>query len=55
MSSIVETHVVTGVADASDEIELSVVMPCLNEAATVGLCVKKAMDRPGVVRPFAAR
>lgn len=44
MNSIVEMHVVTGTADESDEIELSVVMPCLNEAATVGLCVKKAMD-----------
>jgi glycosyltransferase involved in cell wall biosynthesis len=28
----------------SEEIELSVVMPCLNEAATVGVCVKKAMQ-----------
>lgn len=27
----------------SDEIELSVVMPCLNEADTVGICVEKAV------------
>jgi glycosyltransferase involved in cell wall biosynthesis len=27
-----------------DEIEVSVVMPCLNEARTVGICVKKAID-----------
>src|SRR5258708_28373124 len=26
-----------------DSIELSVVMPCLNESATVGACVKKAL------------
>src|SRR5205085_4153652 len=26
----------------SDELELSVVMPCLNEAETVGVCVEKA-------------
>ena len=28
---------------ASEEIELSVVMPCLNESATVGSCVRKAL------------
>jgi len=28
----------------SEEIELYVIMPCLNEAATVGVCVKKAME-----------
>lgn len=27
----------------SDEIELSIVMPCLNEAKTVGLCIEKAL------------
>ena len=27
-----------------DKIELSIVMPCLNEKDTVGICVKKAMD-----------
>ncbi len=27
-----------------DALELSVVMPCLNEKATVGVCVKKALD-----------
>src|SRR5918999_4575914 len=26
------------------ELELSVVMPCLNEAATIGICVQKALD-----------
>jgi len=30
-------------AQADDNIELSVVMPCLNESATVGACVKKAL------------
>ncbi len=44
MSSIVEMHVLSGIADDRDDLELSVVMPCLNEAATVGNCVKKAME-----------
>jgi glycosyltransferase involved in cell wall biosynthesis len=44
MSSIVEMHVVSRIAGDRDDLELSVVMPCLNEAATVGICVKKAMD-----------
>jgi glycosyltransferase involved in cell wall biosynthesis len=44
MSSIVEMHVVSRIADDRDEVELSVVMPCLNEAATVGVCVQKALD-----------
>jgi glycosyltransferase involved in cell wall biosynthesis len=30
-------------AQVDDNIELSVVMPCLNESATVGACVKKAL------------
>src|SRR5713101_982107 len=29
-------------ADEADECEVSVVMPCLNEAQTVGVCVAKA-------------
>ena len=44
MSSFVEIDVVSPVADDRDGVELSVVMPCLNEAATVGICVKKALD-----------
>jgi glycosyltransferase involved in cell wall biosynthesis len=44
MSSIAEMHVVSRIADDRDELELSVVMPCLDEAATVGICVKKAID-----------
>jgi len=44
MSSFVEIDVVSPVAGDRDDVELSVVMPCLNEAATVGICVKKAMD-----------
>ena len=44
MSSIAEMHVVSRIAEDRDDVELSVVMPCLNEAATVGICVKKAID-----------
>jgi glycosyltransferase involved in cell wall biosynthesis len=51
MSSLTETGVNTRTADTRDNVELSVVMPCLNEAATVGICVKKAieaLDRHGI-------
>ena len=44
MSSATETNAVSRIAEGRDAVELSVVMPCLNEAATVGACVKKAMD-----------
>ncbi|HEX3370970.1 MAG TPA: glycosyltransferase family 2 protein [Candidatus Acidoferrales bacterium] len=44
MSSFTETRVVTQTAGDSGDVELSVVMPCLDEAATVGICVKKAME-----------
>jgi hypothetical protein len=33
----------SGVEDTSQDLELSIVMPCLNEARTVGRCVSKAM------------
>jgi len=44
MGLFAETSVVPQIAKNRDGVELSVVMPCLNEAATVGLCVKKAID-----------
>jgi glycosyltransferase involved in cell wall biosynthesis len=44
MSSFPETDVVTRPADLRGDLELSVVMPCLDEAATVGICVQKAME-----------
>lgn len=44
MSSIAETQVFSGIAENREGVELSVVMPCLNEAPTVGICVKKAID-----------
>jgi glycosyltransferase involved in cell wall biosynthesis len=43
MNSILELNSVAGIAEDRDELELSVVMPCLDEAATVGICVKKAI------------
>src|ERR1700730_18708798 len=39
-------------AHAGDDIEVSVVMPCLNEKATVGTCVKKAL---GAMRQHGIR
>jgi glycosyltransferase involved in cell wall biosynthesis len=34
-------------ADTDATVELSVVMPCLNESLTLGICVKKALDTIG--------
>jgi glycosyltransferase involved in cell wall biosynthesis len=44
MSSAAETRVNSRTEGAGVGVEISVVMPCLNEAATVGVCVKKARD-----------
>src|SRR5260370_17179829 len=43
MKSIAETQEAPSGMSAGEAIELSVVMPCLNESATVGTCVKKAL------------
>src|SRR3979490_3344686 len=44
MTTAAEARVATSKLQVGDDIELSVVMPCLNERATVGTCVKKALD-----------
>jgi len=44
MSSITATQAAPRSERDGESLELSVVMPCLNEAATVGACVKKAVD-----------
>ena len=31
-------------ADVADKVELTVLMPCLNEAETVAICVQKAVS-----------
>src|ERR1700732_2752492 len=43
MTTATEVREATSKTQAGDEVELSVVMPCLNERATVGTCVKKAL------------
>jgi glycosyltransferase involved in cell wall biosynthesis len=51
MTTAAETRVVPSAIQAEEDIELTVVMPCLNEAATVGVCVNKArgaMERHGI-------
>jgi glycosyltransferase involved in cell wall biosynthesis len=51
MTTAAETRVVPSAIQAEEDIELTVVMPCLNEAATVGGCVNKArgaMERHGI-------
>ena len=44
MGPVTETHIVSQILENRGDVELSVVMPCLNEAATVGICVKSAVD-----------
>jgi glycosyltransferase involved in cell wall biosynthesis len=45
MSSLEDVEsAVTTVATSSGDIEVSVVMPCLNEASTVSACITKALD-----------
>jgi glycosyltransferase involved in cell wall biosynthesis len=44
MKSTAESQVFPPTTQSGEDIELSVVMPCLNERATVGVCVKKALD-----------
>jgi glycosyltransferase involved in cell wall biosynthesis len=51
MKLATETQITQRGPESGDDVELSVVMPCLNESATVGICVKKvldAMDRHGI-------
>ena len=51
MKLATETQIAPPGAQSGDDIELSAVMPCLNESATVGICVKKvldAMERHGI-------
>src|SRR5580704_13848417 len=43
MTTATEVQVATSKIQAGEDIELSVVMPCLNERATVATCVKKAL------------
>ncbi|HEV2520749.1 MAG TPA: glycosyltransferase family 2 protein [Candidatus Acidoferrales bacterium] len=44
MTSAAETQVVRQIAADREALELSVVMPCLNEQATVGACARKAIE-----------
>jgi glycosyltransferase involved in cell wall biosynthesis len=44
MDSAKKAQITGELGRTGDAVELSVVMPCLNERATVGVCVKKAID-----------
>ena len=44
MTPVAQPQVASAIAKENDELELSVVMPCLNEQATVGACVQKAVE-----------
>jgi glycosyltransferase involved in cell wall biosynthesis len=47
MMTSAEAQVATSKTRVGEDIELSVVMPCLNERATVGTCVQKALGAMG--------
>lgn len=44
VAAVLESPVAVAAVEADEAIELSIVMPCLNEARTVGRCVQKAMS-----------
>jgi glycosyltransferase involved in cell wall biosynthesis len=44
MKLAAEASISSSMTQSDDALELSVVMPCLNEKVTVGVCVKKALD-----------
>ena len=51
LSMIRKTESFNGIMPIPEAIELSIVMPCLNEALTVGTCIRKArgfLDRHGI-------
>ena len=52
MTTTAESQEATSTVHAGDDIEVSVVMPCLNEKATVGTCVKKAL---GAMKQYGIR
>ena len=41
---MIDSETLTPLHDGNQEIEVSVVIPCLNEAQSVGICVKKARN-----------
>jgi hypothetical protein len=43
MPATISEPLITSPSESNDDLELSVVMPCLNEARTVGRCVAKAV------------
>src|SRR5438309_489330 len=47
MTTAAEAQVATSKTQPGEDLELSVVMPCLNERATVGTCVQKALGAMG--------
>src|SRR3979490_3617907 len=47
MTTAAEAQGATSKTQAGEDLELSVVMPCLNERATVGTCVEKALGAMG--------
>jgi glycosyltransferase involved in cell wall biosynthesis len=52
MTSMTDTHTSPSKMQGGEDIELSVVMPCLNESATLGTCIQKAI---GAMREHGIR
>ena len=52
MSSFIVNRLSIAASPDASECELSVVLPCLNEAETVGVCVAQALETLGRLRIF---
>ena len=51
MNSVMEFNVENPQAESNSDLELTILMPCLNEAETIGICIAKAqafLQRAGV-------
>ena len=48
-------NAVTAIRSVEDEIELTILMPCLNEAETLATCIEKAQALPAPARHLAAK
>ena len=44
MNSVMEFNVRNPQAESNSDIELTILMPCLNEAETIGICIAKAQE-----------
>src|SRR5262245_8085705 len=44
LNSVMEFNVKNPQAESNSDLELTILMPCLNEAETIGICIAKAQE-----------